>query len=748
MSNPDGKEPTRDIHFGPIGRIGHQHIGPNIFQISAEAEAFGFKVYTKKYFEKGNHQSRPEDFEDWKNGWSFEIESIYEKKEFRRDKVIDEIKTRLEKKHNLIIVGESGTSKSTVLKEIMCDYIDEGYIVLYNDITEIKNTETLLKFIEELLKKGNKILFAKDDAHDEKSEPVFYAMDQLSRFQENQNLRFVLSARIPDYAKFVDKTDIQSIRKFGAKSEADSDLRYELPQFNKDEIRQFIARYKPAEEDIEKLSQEISEDSKGVAIMVKFCVFGEGLLEDVRARYNRYLKDNSGDKAGKIKTMLIVSLLRLNDFEVTGELLEKMRLKKIACVLNRATLYRHYDTDATTGKQTEHWDIIHRVWSLEFFSFMFNPNVEERFDENKEYLWHAVDVVSNSKDEKATIAVVNSIVNVLIEIPPEEVELEVSSLIESSRSKLNPQTLSKLWQLIGSAWKRGSLDEYKETKALECYNKAIEIDPTDMDSWLTKGDCLSRLKRTKEALDCYNEAVKLNPHNIYSWWKIVNHFWSQNRADMAIEILDTAIKMNPNVLDLWNEKAALLITVDRSEEALKCYSEGIKMNPVPIGDNTLGSLMNSKIRLLTSLNRKEDVLECYNEAIKTNPTNSRFWRLKGDFLAKINRVDDSVKCYDKAIEIDPTDETSVIHKADFLSSLNRIDDAMKCYDKAIQNNPNDHFLLYGRASIKARRNDFQGALEDLEKAINLFNDCIEWALTDKDFEALKHNKRFLALVSK
>lgn len=181
--------------------------------------SFGFELYNLDYFKK--HKSTLKDFEYWQKGFPFEIESIKEKKELRRNRILKTVENRLERIHNVLMVGESGTSKSTILKEIMCDYLDNDYLVLYNRGTNIDNIDILIKFVESLLNEGKKILIATDDAHNVFTAPIFYMMDQLSRFEPNEHLRFILSARLPDFDRFicdglskVQETYRGSIRKF------------------------------------------------------------------------------------------------------------------------------------------------------------------------------------------------------------------------------------------------------------------------------------------------------------------------------------------------------------------------------------------------------------------------------------------------------------------------------------------------------------------------------------------------------
>ena len=60
--------------------------------------------------------------------------------------------------------------------------------------------------------------------------------------------------------------------------------------------------------------------------MVKFYVFGKGLLEDVRERYDRYLFNSMTMQhdSEKIQTIIVCSLLDIANLPITDKLLEKM----------------------------------------------------------------------------------------------------------------------------------------------------------------------------------------------------------------------------------------------------------------------------------------------------------------------------------------------------------------------------------------------------------------------------------------
>ena len=54
-------------------------------------------------------------------------------------------------------------------------------------------------------------------------------------------------------------------------------------------------------------------------------------------------------------------------------------------------------------------------------------------------------------------------------------------------------------------------------KALQFYDKAIEINQDDFSAWCTKGIALDNLSRYEEALQAYDKALELNPEDIFSW---------------------------------------------------------------------------------------------------------------------------------------------------------------------------------------------------------------------------------------
>ncbi len=256
-------------------------IGKNISVLNQEIKPTGLTLLEPDYFER--RKNVKDDFENWKKGYPFELPSIYYGYEFKREIITNEIKQKLEDNNKLLVLGESGTSKSTVLMEIMCDFFRDGYKVLHNlGSTQLAQPNDIVQYIESLAKGRNKLLIAIDNAHDKKMAAIFYVIDQLSFIDNSENLLFIVTARLPEYDTLVSKRLLEledqdriALKKFNETP----NIKYPVPYFKSaEEVEQFFTFYK-TRYNVEKSSLksylDIFNETGGHPIMVKFFLLGK-----------------------------------------------------------------------------------------------------------------------------------------------------------------------------------------------------------------------------------------------------------------------------------------------------------------------------------------------------------------------------------------------------------------------------------------------------------------------------------------
>jgi tetratricopeptide (TPR) repeat protein len=482
-----------------------------------------------------------------------------QKKEFRRSALINDIKSRLKDKRRLLLAGESGTSKSTILMEIMTDYFDEGYEILYNlDGAEIKNGPQVARFIERRLELGDKILVVVDNVHSERTSAIFYAMDEIIfsfRFRSTKNIMFLLAARIPEYDSFVKdrlnqvREGKESIRKFSK----DPEFRYQptptdLLYFTKDEIKGFIEKYigkeffyqfelsgqarmvtAEDEELISDLSTTIFEETRGHPIMIKFYLLGGGLTTDVERRYNDYLSGDS--RALRMQIMLVCSLLDIGGLPITDELLQEIkvqdqdiRLLREAYNLRNATLFQ-----PTKGS----WKTIHPRWDEELLSFLYNESDGGKLLDNKQYLKAALDSIFNIEDDNinATQEGAYSVIATIYDIaarhvmPINIIESVISIppyLTDEKKAELYTYYIAKDYRTLG-----------KYQVAVEKLNEALTFRPNFIPALVNKGNALNNLGKYNEAMECYDKAIKIDPNYADAWYNKGNALGNLGKQEDA-----------------------------------------------------------------------------------------------------------------------------------------------------------------------------------------------------------------------
>jgi tetratricopeptide (TPR) repeat protein len=689
-------------------------IGKNISIVVNEVQnRYGLRLLSTNYFKE--HKSIERDFENWKKGFSFNLESIKEGKEFRRE-VVETIESRLEtnQPHHMLLVGESGTSKSTILMEIMCDYFDKGYKILYNfGETKITNGSELVNYIEDLLKGNNQIFIAVDNAHDERTAAIFYVIDKLSNYELQDNIRFLLTARLPEYEWFVkdrlgkiqEDEYSESIRKFRDNSTI---FKYELPFFSKDEIKGFIKRYGSDGGDGEARRTKFTEDliyndTKGHPIMVKFYVLGDGLRKDVERRYSHYLydRDNDHPDTNKIQTMLVCSLLDIANLPITDKLLEAVGLLEYACDLHRATLYQY----------SESWKTIHPRWDAELLSFLYNESNKSIISKRKEYLKKTIDYIFNIRDDTITASVIQAIYD-LASVKSIPINI-VESIIIQLPDHLSKETKRSLYVLaMAAAYRR--LGKFNDI--LDKCNKALEIDPKYGNAWNNKGWAIAVLGNDKEAIECYDKALEINPKNG----------------------------------DAWNNKGWSLSNLKKYEEAKECCKKAIEIGfGYAAAWNNKGRTEQLTGNAYYNLEEYQEAIECYDKALEIDPKYGDAWNNKGLSLDGLKKYEEAIECYDKALEINPKNGDAWNNKGWSLSNLKKYEEAIECYDKALEIDPKKGYThsLYNRACSKVKKGDIDGGLEDLRKAIENNKEYIKSAKEGQDFESIRNDDRFKALIS-
>ena len=122
--------------------------------------------------------------------------------------------------------------------------------------------------------------------------------------------------------------------------------------------------------------------------------------------------------------------------------------------------------------------------------------------------------------------------------------------------------------------------------------------PKDSGAWAHKGLSLGKLGRHEEAIQCYDKALELDPKASWAW---SNKGWSLGelgRHEEAIQCCDKALELDPKDSVAWINKGRSLGELGRHEEAIHVMTKpwNLTLKLVGLGTIKVGASENEVTR--------------------------------------------------------------------------------------------------------------------------------------------------------
>lgn len=289
---------------------------------------------------------------------------------------------------------------------------------------------------------------------------------------------------------------------------------------------------------------------------------------------------------------------------------------------------------------------------------------------------------------------------------------------------------ARAWANKGNVF--NSLERYEE--ALVFYDKAIEIDENDKLAWDWRGDVLNNLKRYEEALESYDNASEIDPNYKWAWADRGNILNKLKRYDEALESYDLALKLDDNYKLAWRNRGNVLNNLKRYEEALVSYDKAIELDP-----NYKWAWVN-RGNVLNNLKRYDEALASFDRAIELDDNYQWAWRMRGIVLKNLERYEEALVSFDRAIELDANYQWAWVNRGNVLNNLERYEEALESLDRAIELDDNHRWAWNWRGYVLKNLKRYEEALESFDRAIELDpNDKWDWV---KRGNVLNNLKRY------
>lgn len=263
---------------------------------------------------------------------------------------------------------------------------------------------------------------------------------------------------------------------------------------------------------------------------------------------------------------------------------------------------------------------------------------------------------------------------------PEPVEEDWSNLSPEERKKKETEKEARLKKEAGNEFYKNKEFE----KALEAYDAAIEIDPTNMTFLSNKAAVYFTEKKWDECIDMCNKAVEVGKANMAPFedrakalTRCAKAYQKKKDLDKAIEFceaaqlesFDKSTQRLLKTMELERRKNTTLAYQDDAKaeeakqrgnehfraqnwpEAVKEYEDAVKRAPysAPIRNNLSAALC----KIMDFNGAKREV----EKALELDPKYVKAWARKGDIEFVMKEFHKSTDSYKKGLEIEPTNAT-------------------------------------------------------------------------------------------
>ncbi|MGB8217344.1 MAG: SNF2-related protein [Candidatus Methanoperedens sp.] len=297
-------------------------------------------------------------------------------------------------------------------------------------------------------------------------------------------------------------------------------------------------------------------------------------------------------------------------------------------------------------------------------------------------------------------------------------------------------------------WFKLGIKAMEPEEQINCYNKALELNPRNEKVLHKKSYVLYKLGRYEDAVKCCKKELEINPENEIGWYNKGCALYKLEQYEGAIECYDKALKLN-----IKNEKALLdkgkaLCKLEKYEEAIKWYDEALKINPK--NKKALGN----KGWILERIGKYEETAECDDKAIELTIEESPIHRYlgiliecddkaielttedeitknnngypifkhdneKGKVLEDLRRYEASVECDDKAIELIIEDEITKNYNGYAIFKHDRYRFSNNHYDKILETNPRDTIAWYEKGKVLEDLGKYEEAIKCYDGLLNI-----------------------------
>lgn len=216
--------------------------------------------------------------------------------------------------------------------------------------------------------------------------------------------------------------------------------------------------------------------------------------------------------------------------------------------------------------------------------------------------------------------------------------------------------------------------------AKEHFEKAIELDPTNVNYYYNLSKALNGLKKYKEQLKVLLKALEINPQHEDCLLDLGILYYSGKEYQNALKTLDKLISINSENRRGYYYRAKVKEQLADNYGANSDYT-------IALLDQTFVDAWVDRAKLKISRQDYHGGVLDLSKAIALRPMNGTFYLMRGKAQVKLEKLAEALDDFTKAIEILPANVEAYYFRGFINYDLRRFKEALNDWQKAISLKP-------------------------------------------------------------
>ncbi len=216
--------------------------------------------------------------------------------------------------------------------------------------------------------------------------------------------------------------------------------------------------------------------------------------------------------------------------------------------------------------------------------------------------------------------------------------------------------------------------------AINCYQKALELNPGSADSHLNLGIALTEKGEIIGAIAAFETALAANPYHPRAHITLGDLLQSQGDLDRAIACYQKAIALQPESFEALTSLGMAFYRKGCLQESQRTYEHALSIDPFSI------TALSNIAATFYEQGKIDMATACYREVLNIQPLSPDAHINLGFLIGQQGKYRESAAHYDRALQLEPQSYRAIMGLAELLVAQEHWQEAIPLYQQILQTN--------------------------------------------------------------